>query len=290
MVSVSVTTTVPSTMLSVTSSVTGPLTSVSAVPFPMQPSAPVAAMSFDARLIPEFDGSTDVVEWFTRAELLCQLRGAAPESHLPLRLAGDAFVVWQGMESQHRFSLDAIRQALYAAFALDQFAAYERFESRRLEPGESPDVYVADLRRLAELFGGMSDRSLVCKFVAGLPEPVRHTVRASSRADSLDLTAALVMTRALLSDGRAQLAAAGVADRRRLRSTMRPQSEAGMPSERPAVEAHAAATATAPAGVRRRRRCWTCGSVEHLAAGCPRRSGNSAGEDASQPASSPTRH
>ena len=93
------------------------------------------------------------------------------------------------MESQHRFSLDAIRQALYAAFALDQFAAYERFESRRLEPGESPDVYLADLRRLAELFGGMPDRPLFCKFVSSLPKPVRHTVRARSRDNSLDFTA-----------------------------------------------------------------------------------------------------
>ena len=283
--SISVTTSVPSTALTVTSSLAGPLTSVPAALHSIQPPAPVAAMSFDARLIPEFDGSTDVVEWFTRAELLCQLRGVAPESYLPLRLAGDAFIVWQGMEQRQRFSLDATKHALYAAFALDQFAAYERFEARRLEPGESADVYLADLRRLAELFGGVSDRSLVCKFVTGLPEPVRHTVRASSRADSLELTAALVMTRALLSDGRAQVAAAAVADRRR--APPQPVSVPRAPSESGASTVGAPA---GPAGVRRRRRCWTCGSVEHLAASCPRRSGNGRGEDASQPASSPARH
>ena len=76
-------------------------------------------MSFDARSIPEFDGSTDVVEWLTQAELLCQPRGVVPEAYLPLRLAGDAFVVWQGMEPHHRFSLDAIKRSLCAAFALD---------------------------------------------------------------------------------------------------------------------------------------------------------------------------
>ncbi|KAF0308959.1 hypothetical protein FJT64_019886 [Amphibalanus amphitrite] len=62
-----------------------------------QPSPAVLAapsLSFDVRLIPEYDGSADVVEWFSRAELLCQLRGVAVETVLPLRLSGGAFSVW----------------------------------------------------------------------------------------------------------------------------------------------------------------------------------------------------
>lgn len=292
--SVGIITTVPSTVLTVMSSVARPLMSVPVVSSSVQPLVTGAAMSFDARLIPEFDGSADVVEWFTRAELLCQLRGVAPEAYLPLRLAGDAFVVWQGMEPHHRFSLDAIKQALYAAFALDQFAAYDRFEARRLEVGESADVYLADLRHLAELFGGVSDRSLLCKFVSGLPESVRLSVRASSRADSLELATALSMTRALLSDGRAQVAAAATAaagaDRHRVvrSAPLNPAPEAQ--SARSVGETSAATASVGTAGVRRRRRCWTCGSVDHLAAACPRRPENVAGEDASQPASSPARH
>ena len=184
-----------------------------------------------------------------------------------------------------------MKKALYAAFALDQFAAYERFEARRLELGESADVYLADLRRLAELFVGMSDRSLVCKLVAGLPEPVRHTVRANSRADSLELAAALVMTRALLSDGRAQVAAAAATDGHRGRSLPLLRSASETPSVRSTGESSPAAVSAGPTGgVRRRRRCWTCGSVDHLAAACPRRSGNGSGEDALQQASSPARH
>ena len=48
---------------------------------------------FRRQIDPEFDGAADVVEWFTQAELLCQPRGVVPEAYLPLRLAGDAFVV-----------------------------------------------------------------------------------------------------------------------------------------------------------------------------------------------------
>ena len=57
----------------------------------------------------------------------------------------------------------------------------------------------------------MSDRSLVCKFVTGSRCGTLFSVRANSRADSLELAAALVMTGALLSDGRAQVAAAAAA-------------------------------------------------------------------------------
>ena len=56
-----------------------------------------------------------------------------------LRLAGDAFVVWHGMEPHRRFLLDAIKKALYATLVLYQFASYERFEAQGLELGESAE-------------------------------------------------------------------------------------------------------------------------------------------------------
>ena len=39
---------------------------------PVVAAAPAgAAAPFDARLIPEFDGITDIVEWLHRVEMLC---------------------------------------------------------------------------------------------------------------------------------------------------------------------------------------------------------------------------
>ena len=198
---------------------------------------------------------------------------------------------WSCTNASH---LDEIKRALCAAFALDQFAAYDRFEARRLEVGESADVYLADFRNLAELFGGASDRSLLCKFVTGLPESVRLSIRACSRADSLKLATALSMTRALLSDGISQDAAAATAvagaDRHRVVRSAPPYPAPEIQSARSVGETSAATASVGTAGVRRPRRCWTCGSVDHLAAACPRRSGHVAGEEASQPASSPARH
>ncbi|XP_043235723.1 uncharacterized protein LOC122388597 [Amphibalanus amphitrite] len=131
--------------------------------------------------------------------MLCRLRGVPVESVLPLRLSGGAFAVWSQLPAHSQSSLVAVRGALYAAFALDQHAAYEAFSARRLRPGESADVFLADLRRLAALFGGLPERALTCAFVAGLPDDVRQTIRAGSKAEGLDLTTIVVRARAILS-------------------------------------------------------------------------------------------
>ncbi|XP_043226567.1 uncharacterized protein LOC122383837 [Amphibalanus amphitrite] len=57
------------------------------------------------------------------------------------------------MPAASRGSLVEVQETLYAAFAMDSFAAYDAFCCRRLRTGESPDVFLSDLRRLAVLFG-----------------------------------------------------------------------------------------------------------------------------------------
>ena len=254
------------------------------VPTPfVQPTVATMPAPFDARLIPEYDGSGDVVSWLARAEMLCQMRGVAAETVIPLRLAGGAFHVWAQLPAASRCSLAAVRDALHAAFALDEYAAYETFAVRRLMPGESADVFLADLRRLATLFVGVPDRALACAFVAGLPDSVRQTIRAGARADGLDLASVLARARAVLSDER--LSAAAVARR-------------GVPPPSGQARARAAAAApdhppspprTRPPRVPRLLRCWACREPGHTAAMCPQRSENGAGGAGSAPPSSPAR-
>lgn len=238
--------------------------------------------AFDARVIAEFDGSSDVVEWFSRAELLCQHRGVPLISVLPLRLTGGAFSVWSQLAPDSRGSLDDVRTALYAAFALDQHAAYSAFIARQLRATESADVFLADLRRLAVLFGGVPERTLICAFIAGLPDSARQIIRAGSRAERLGLQDVLTRARAVLSDERLTVAAAAA------------RSQAERPTQLPArgyqlQREDQPARGQQPRGARGPRRCWICAEIGHISVACPHRQGNTPGEGVSAPASSPAR-
>lgn len=54
--------------------------------------------------------------------MMCEFRGVALESVLPLRLTGGAFAVWSQLPADSRRSLTVVKNALHAAFALDQYA------------------------------------------------------------------------------------------------------------------------------------------------------------------------
>ena len=167
----------------------------------------------DVRLIPEFDGSglTPVGEWWEKAELVCKLRGIKQlEKIIPLRLTGGAFAVYQQLSDENKASEARLKEALLAAFAQDSFLAYEQFIGRKLRHGEAADVYLADLRRLASLFGGVSDTALACAFVAGLPDSVRQILRAGSRMESLSLIQLLTRARSIMADDGYGVATAAV--------------------------------------------------------------------------------
>ena len=90
---------------------------------------------------------------------------------------------------------EEIKQALYAAFV-----AWRRFTKRWLELGETVDVYLADLRRLAAPFGGANDRILGCAFLTGFPDDASRLLRASSRLNELGLDELLARAWNILKD------------------------------------------------------------------------------------------
>ncbi len=241
----------------------------------------------ELRLIPEFGGSPSesIVEWLERVELVCNLRGLSkPETVIPLRLTGGAFAVYQELSPSDKRDPAKVKGALITSFGTDSFAAYEQFVARRLLPHESVDVFLAHLRQLATQFGGVSERALTCAFVAGLPDEVRQTLRASSRMESLTLVEILSRARAIMVDGHLPAAAAA-----RLTSSRR-----GVGPPRLCYECHQPNHLARDCFLRRRgisgdgrakggRRCFRCDSPHHLAADCP---GKANGER-SAPASSP---
>ena len=136
-----------------------------------------------------------------KAELvskMCQVKHM--ELIIPLRLMGGAFTVFQQLKEEDKRDFDQIKAALYSAFAADGFMAFDQFVERQLHHGESVDVYLADLRRLSVLFGGVSNQGLVCAFVQGLPGRVKSLLRASTRMDRLSIDQLLARVRASMKD------------------------------------------------------------------------------------------
>ncbi|KRY06917.1 Pol polyprotein, partial [Trichinella patagoniensis] len=211
--------------------------------------------SLDLRLIPEFDGSPQqsVVEWLEKVELVCKLRDISDvASVIPLRLTGGAFAVYLQLNAQERSNIDKVKEALLAAFAADPFVAYDQFISRKLGPDESPDVFLAELRRLATLFGGVSEKALACAFVAGLPENVRQQLRARSRKGYLGLSQILTRARAIITDER----------------------PVDAPNTCLSARGPGVRSPTAPPG----QRCFECGGPNHFARDClARRQGGDPG-------------
>ena len=73
------------------------------------------------------------------------------------------------------------------------------------------DVYLAELRKLATQFGGMTERGLVCAFIAGLPEHAENLLQATTRVDDLPISEILARARAILKDSLAGTESAAAA-------------------------------------------------------------------------------
>ena len=254
----------------------------------------------DLRLIPEFSGSggKSVTEWFEKLELVCRLRGVTDlKTVVPLKLTGGAFAVYQHLSDKNKDDFEAVKTALVSAFSTDAYMAYEQFISRRLTPSESVDVYLADLRNLASLFGGIPQRALTCAFVAGLPDSTRKLLRASSRIETLTLEEVLIRARAVMNEdqqpsvGTAAVSVGARHEARRQHPNKREVMtcfECGEPNHiaRDCFRRRRGPKRASDIDRRRNLTCYQCNGLGHRAAECP---GNEPGEKSRAPVSSPKR-
>ncbi|KFD45917.1 hypothetical protein M514_13202 [Trichuris suis] len=166
-----------------------------------------AEITFGVKLFPVFDGSSQpVAEWLQQLELIRELSGILDVSRIiPLRLVSGALAVYKQLPLEDQRKTQKIREALLRAFGVDSYVAYNGFIVRKLRFGEVADVYLADLRRLADLAGGVSGKVLRAAFVSGLPSRIRQTMKVGDRMESLTLCEVLERVQAILveeSNGR----------------------------------------------------------------------------------------
>ena len=161
-----------------------------------------AIMAFDPKLIPLFDVTDprqSVVEWVKKAELVCRLsRVKNIECVVPMCLLSGTYAVYQKLNEEKRADFTGIKDVLYTAFALNPVMAYKQFAVCCLRPGETVDVFLVELRKLATQFGGMTEWGLVCTFIAGLLEHAEKLFQATTRVDDLPISEILACARAIL--------------------------------------------------------------------------------------------
>lgn len=213
-----------------------------------------------------------------------------------MRLTGDAYAVVDRLSDSDQTNIDKVCDALEKAFGPDPFLSYERFVSRKLHPGESVDVFLADLEKLATSCGIENVLTKKCAFIAGLPKRVRHFLRSNAKLDSLSLESVLERTRTVLADEcsgdifpvmgavpRVVSRTARTTETRDCFVCGRQGHIARSCPERPSRQ-------TPPSTVSREIVCYRCDERGHIAAICPTRPGNAAGGAPSAPVSSPVPH
>ena len=212
------------------------------------------------KLVQEYRGEGSVSEWLEKVRSVCELNQISEDSDIlyviALRLAGSAYVVYQQLEKNKKKSLKEVEHALRTAYEVEPYVAWCQLMERKIEVGESVDEFLAALRKLGRLIGGLSNAALLYAFVRGLPEKVRTAVRASVQLHRASVEETLVRARALMAESVGPLCAA---------VDVAPTCVDEAPT---CVAVTASGVPRAP-GERRRPRCFHCKGEGHMKPRCP---------------------
>ena len=155
-------------------------------------------------VVKRFSGGNDedVSVWIRQVKLAARLGKIEDLAVVvPLYLDGPAFAVYEQLSSDDQEDFAKIESALLTAFSLNGFQAYEEFRVRKRREGESVDVFLSELRRLAKLGKIEScEEILRSAFVIGLPCTVSSQLRALSEVRKIPLDELVHVARALMAE------------------------------------------------------------------------------------------
>ena len=103
------------------------------------------------------------------------------DEETPAVFEGDAFLVFSKMEASDKADKAKVASLMRKYFNVTPNQAYRQFKSRKLLVDETPEAYLADLRRMLALAGhadtGEKDAVVIEQFVAGLPSEFQKELR-----------------------------------------------------------------------------------------------------------------
>ena len=127
--------------------------------------------------VPKPFSSGDAAEWLQRFELCSAVNGRKEETKavkLPTLLEGEALAVWLDLNEDEKTTYDVVKKHPIETLMPMGFTVLDRFQTRRLQPGEALSVFSHDLKKLLEqampeIDSKVRDQLLLHQFVAGLP-------------------------------------------------------------------------------------------------------------------------
>ena len=150
-------------------------------------------------LISRYDGTGDVTEWLDQLQIAKEPAKITDLTRvLPAFLRGDAFKVYKNLPEEEKRDFLAISEALTAAFGVDEHVAFCTLVSRKWKEGESADVYVAELKRLATV-AKADERTVRMVFMSGLPDKVGNQLKTTPGVKQLGLRQVVELARKIMA-------------------------------------------------------------------------------------------
>jgi hypothetical protein len=137
------------------------------------------------------------------------------ERFIPLFLTGGAFAVYESLSEEQKGDYKKLKAALLKAFSLSRSTAYEQFVNRRLLPGETVDVLVADLKRLGSLVTEKVDEDwLKCAVIHAMPVTVKRQLLTACSVDEMEISDVIERARALVQSDQPSVCGVSVLERK----------------------------------------------------------------------------
>ena len=130
----------------------------------------------------------DIEAWLDQLKLILELQKAGGASVylatvILLFLEGQAYDLYAELGPDVHANADSLEGTLRVAFGLSPFMAFTKFKACSLREGKTPDAFLAELCRLAQVIchegAAGVDKFVVCQFIDGLPEPAQSQLKAS---------------------------------------------------------------------------------------------------------------
>lgn len=149
------------------------------------------------KVIDKYEGKSDATVWFAQLRVVAaMLKIENIQVFMPILLRGDAYAVFQHLDSKSQSNLDSLEAALSKAFSKGLFEAFDCLKNRKW-CGESIDVYLADIRTLGKQ-AGASEQTIRCIFVLGLPDRIAQTLKTLPDIETIEMESLVAICRAMM--------------------------------------------------------------------------------------------